>query len=130
MGGLLSLCITQARGLCQQRSHLCQEEDCPPQLPGARPSAGHHLQTETLQNPHQTLPLESHPGHTVTVGADNTWVGLGAGKFTPCAQADFPRRKVMSSRVLSVLFVADKPNQYLTSTAEISYNVLLGGLWP
>lgn len=58
-----SLCITQARSLCQQRTHLCQEGDCPPPLPGALPSAGHRLQTETLQSPHPTIPLESHPGH-------------------------------------------------------------------
>lgn len=36
---------------------------------------------------------------------------------------------MISRRVLSVPFVTNKPDQYLTSNLEIVYNTLLGGLW-
>lgn len=99
-----------------------------------------HPYPETWQSSYQTVPLESHPGH---IGwgpwppqrVSDRWNrhisgwGWRAGKFTPYTQPYFTRRKTISRRVLSMPFVTNEPDQYLTSSLEIVYNVLLGGLW-
>lgn len=132
--------MSERSPLCQQRSHLCQEGTvlhsslklCPQQDTIRRlrlcraPIKLSHLKA----TPDTWGWVSLHLRESSDGGADNIWVGLEAGEFTPCAQADFLRRKMMSGRVLSVPFVSDKPNRDLTSNAETSYTVLLWGLWP